>query len=45
MQQDEPTVRRQADIGLKTFYRAAQGVPKGGRGGVRAVVAAEPMCI
>ena len=45
VQQDQPTVRRQADVGLETLHRAGQGVPKRGRRGVRTVVAAEPMCI
>jgi hypothetical protein len=45
VQQDQPIVGRQADVGLEAFYRAAQGVSKRGRGGVWTVVATEPVCI
>ncbi len=45
VQQDQPIVCRQADVGLEAFYRAAQGVSKRGRRGVWTVVATEPVCI
>ena len=45
VQQDQPIVGGQAYIGLEALDRAGQGVAKGGRRGVRTVVAAEPVCI
>jgi len=45
VQQDQPIIGRQADVGLEAFYRAAQGVSKRGRRGVWTVLATEPVCI
>ena len=43
VQQDEPIVGRQADVGLEALYPAAQGMAKRGRRGVWTVVATEPV--
>ena len=45
VQQDEPLVGGQADVGLEALDRAGQGVSKSGRRGIRTVVAAESVCI
>jgi hypothetical protein len=45
VQEDQPIVSRQADVGLKAIHRASQGVAKRGRRGVWTVVATEPVCI
>jgi hypothetical protein len=45
VQQDQPVVSRQADVGLEALYRAGQGVSKRGRGGVWTVVATKPVGI
>jgi hypothetical protein len=45
VQEDQPIVGGQADVGLKPIDRAGQRVPKRGRRGIRTVVAAEPVCI
>jgi len=45
VQQDEPIVGGQADVGLDAVDRAAQGVTKRGRRGVWTVLATEPVGI
>jgi hypothetical protein len=45
MQQDQPIVGGQADVGLEAIERAGKRVPKRSRRGIRTVVAAEPVCI
>jgi len=45
VQQDQLIVGGQAYVGLEALDRAAQGVAKGGRRGIRTVVAAEPVCV
>ena len=45
VKQNQPIVGGQADVGFEALDRAGQGVSKRSRRGVRAVVAAEPVCI